>query len=100
MPLAVKTPDDLSTEFDLDDDRFHHGCDWGQSPCGQFPEYHLSYRCPIPEHTNHGTEVELYCARHYALTLLRIQEVDLVLDPMPFWDYIWDCGRIDSDAAV
>lgn len=100
MPIAVKTPDDLDTEFDLGADRFHRGCDWSDSPCGQLPEYHLSYRCPNPEHTDHGTDVGFYCGRHYALTVLRIQEVDLVLDPKPFWDYVWDCGPIDFNASL
>ncbi|WP_293849385.1 hypothetical protein [uncultured Brevibacterium sp.] len=94
MPVTVKTPSDIEADFGFGDDGFHRGCNWDKSPCGQTPEYYLSYRCTHPQHDDHATEIELYCPRHYALTLLRIQEVDLVLNSQTFQKYVWEYGPI------
>lgn len=95
MPVTVKTPSDIEADFGFGDGRFHRGCDWDKTPCGQTPEYYVSYRCPHPQHNNHGTEPMLYCRRHYALTLLRIQEVSLVLNSKTFKEYVWEHGPIE-----
>lgn len=94
MSVGQKTPSDIEIGFDLGGG-FHRGCDWDKSPCGETPAYYVNYRCSHPDHSEHGTGVILYCPRHYALTLLRIQEVDLQLNQKSFQEHVWEHGSIN-----
>ena len=96
MPVnQVIEPVDLIPSIDEDEGWSHKGCAWSDSPCGETPEYFISYPCP--EHGRaHAGETLLFCPRHYALSLLHILEVAVPLDGVPFNHAVYDHGPLEA----
>lgn len=71
----------------------HKGCAWDNAPCGEVATHFISNPCT--EHGRaHASDSRLFCARHYALTLLHTIEVEMPFQSAAFDDLVLEHGPL------